>query len=456
MSTQGYYRFPAIYKDDVVFVSEDDLWTVPVKGGVARRLTANLGAISFPYISPDGKTIAFTGREEGNSEVYVMPFEGGPVKRVTYLGAMSSVQGWTPDGKKILFASNAGQPFGSFIYAVSPDGGLPEPWPVGMAVAVSIGKNGRTVIGRNHNDPARWKRYRGGTAGDLWVDEKGHGEFHRLITLKGNLARPMYIGKRIYFVSDHEGVGNLYSCLADGSELKRHTDHVEYFVRFPSTDGESIVYHAGGDLYVYNVEDGKEHKVKVQLHSPRVHRQRKFVDAGKYLESADLHPQGHSLAVNARGKSFTMGDWEGPVVQQNAGDDGPIRSRLTRWLNDGERVVTVTDVEGVDFLEIHDAKGKAEPIRLEGLDIGRARGLEVSPKADQILISNHRNELLFVDLAEKKLKVVDKSEYEAIGDMDWAPDGVWAAYSHAATSQTSAIKLWNRETGEAIRSRSRF
>ena len=448
MSTQGYYRFPAIYKDDVVFVSEDDLWTVPVKGGVARRLTANLGAISFPYISPDGKTIAFTGREEGGSEVYVMPMEGGPVKRITFLGAMSTVQGWTPDGKKILFATNSGQPFGMWICAVSPEGGLPESWPVGMAVAISIGKNGRTVIGRNNNDPARWKRYRGGTAGDLWVDEKGGGEFHRLITLKGNLARPMYVGKKIYFVSDHEGVGNLYSCLADGSDLKRHTEHIEYFVRFPSTDGERIVYHAGADLYVYDVEDEKEHKVKVQYHSPRVHRQRKFVEAGKYLESADLHPQGHSLAINARGKSFTLGNWEGSVSQQNAGDDGPIRSRLTRWLNDGERVVTVTDVEGVDVLEIHDAKGKTAPIRLEGLDIGRARAVEVSPKADQILVANHRNELLFVDLAEKKLTVVDKSEYGAIGSMNWAPDGVWVTYNLAATSVTSAIKLWNRDTGK--------
>ena len=93
MPASGYYRYPTIYNDTIVFVSEDDLWNVSASGGVARRLTANLGTISHPFFSPDGSLLAFTGREEGHSEVYVMPAEGGPVKRVTYLGVTSSVCG---------------------------------------------------------------------------------------------------------------------------------------------------------------------------------------------------------------------------------------------------------------------------------------------------------------------------------------------------------------------------
>src|SRR5581483_2535947 len=278
MATSGYYRFPAIYKDTLVFTSEDDLWTVPAAGGVARRLTANLGTISHPFFSPDGATLAFTGREEGHNEVYVMPAEGGPVRRVTYLGVNSIVLGWTLDGSQILFASDSGQPFDRLgvVYAVRPEGGLPERWPIGPAVSISLSAGNRIVIGRNNNDPARWKRYRGGTAGDIWIDAEGNGEFRRLLTLNGNIGRPMWIGERIFFLSDHEGVGNLYSCTPSGEDLRRHTHRQDYFVRFPSTDGQRIVYHAGADLYVYDPKTSTESRVEVAYYSPRVPRQRKF------------------------------------------------------------------------------------------------------------------------------------------------------------------------------------
>src|SRR5207249_8108289 len=89
MPTPGYYRFPAVHQDTLVFTSEDDLWTVPAAGGVARRLTATPGWVGHPFFSPDGVTLAFTGREEGHNEVYTMPAEGGAVRRVTYLGVNS-------------------------------------------------------------------------------------------------------------------------------------------------------------------------------------------------------------------------------------------------------------------------------------------------------------------------------------------------------------------------------
>ena len=102
MSTSGYYRFPTIHDQTLVFLCEDDLWTVPVTGGIARRLTSNLGEVSSPVLSPDGLWLAFTGREEGHSEVYVMPSLGGPATRLTFLGSGASVVGWTPDGLSLI------------------------------------------------------------------------------------------------------------------------------------------------------------------------------------------------------------------------------------------------------------------------------------------------------------------------------------------------------------------
>jgi tricorn protease len=450
MSTFGYFRYPALHGETVVFVSEDDLWTVAASGGVARRLTANLGTITSPSISPDGRTIAFTGREEGNNEVYVVPIEGGPVRRVTYLGTSSSVVGWTPDGAKILFGSDFEQPFDrqQEIYAVSPEGGLPEPFRVGPALSISVRAGNQIVLGRNNNDPARWKRYRGGTAGDLWIDAAGSGEFRRLLTLKGNLARPMWVGDRVFFLSDHDGIANLYSCTPDGQDLRQHTHRTDYFARFPATDGSRIVYHAGGDLYVYDPAFDTDTKIEVIYHSPQVGRQRKFVEAARFMDGYDLSPQGQALALTTRGKSFTLGNWEGAVHQQG-GDSAsnPVRYRLTSWLNDGKRVVTVTDSEGVETLEIHSTTEKTAPKRLEGLDIGRPMSLLVSPTADQLLLANHRNQLLFIDLVEGTLQQIDRSDFSRIQGANWSPDGRWVAYGFSQTQYTSAIKLWDKATG---------
>jgi tricorn protease len=427
-----------------VFVSEDDLWAVPATGGIARRLTANLGAVSAPFFSPDGKTLAFTGREEGHPEVYVMDAEGGPVRRLTFLGAATTVIGWTPGGDRILFASDAGQPFERVpaVLALRPEGGLPEPWPVGHGVSITFGPGGRSAVGRNNNDPARWKRYRGGTAGDIWVDPKGDGQFQRLVRLAGNVARPMWIGERIYFLSDHEGYGNIYSCRPDGGDVRRHTDRTDYYVRFPNSDGRRIAYHAGGDLCVLDPAAGVEKQVAVEYRSPRVHRQRRFVDPARHLESAALHPEGHSIAVTARGKSFAMGNWEGAVMP--VGRERAVRYRLTQWLNDGERLVSVADVGGEEALEIHSTVPGVEPVRLGTLDIGRASALKVSPTDDSVLLANHRNELLHVDLAAAALRVVERSEYRPIHGFDWSPDGNWAAYGFATGNYQMGIRLWDR------------
>src|SRR6266487_5057419 len=225
MSSQGYVRFPHLFEDRLVFVSEDDLWLVSSEGGRAERLTAGVGEVSHPRFSPDGELLAFVGREEGPSEVYVMPASGGPAQRLTYQAGNCRVVGWSPDGEEILYASNADQFAGRFdvISAIKPAGGQPRQVPVGMANAISYGPQGGVVIGRNTNEFSRWKRYRGGTAGHLWCDPTGSGTFERLLRLGGNITNPCWVGERIYFLSDHDGIGNLYSCTPTGEDVRQHS-----------------------------------------------------------------------------------------------------------------------------------------------------------------------------------------------------------------------------------------
>jgi len=452
VTTDGYYRFPTLHGDTVVFVCEDDLWAAPVGGGVARRLTANLGPTAYPVLSPDGRQLAFVGREDGETEVYVMPAEGGPATRLTFLGAATSVVGWMPNGEEIIFASNAGQPFRQItpLYAISPAGGQPRRLPYGPARSISFGPTGGVVIGRKAVEMAYWKRYRGGTAGDIWLDAAGNGRFKPLLKLKSNIIRPIWLGERIYFLSDHQGVGNLYSCTLRGTGLKRHTNHADYYVRHPTTDGRRIVYSAGADLYMFDPAANTSQKIEIQLHSPRVQRNRRFVNAAHFLESYALHPAGHSLALTVRGKAFGLTNWEGAVLQY--GQPHGVRYRLAEWLNDGKRLVMLSDAAGEEAFEIYPDASQPAPEgeieRLDGLDIGRPLSLSVSPTDDLVAFGNHRYELVVVDLKNKTAKMLDSSKYGRIAGLDWSPDGKWLAYGLATSLHTCAIKLRHLESGE--------
>jgi len=499
--TAGYYRFPTIHEQTLIFVSEDDLWTVSLAGGIARRLTSNLGSVTYPMLSPDGEWLAFVGREEGAPEVYVMPAGGGSARRLTYLSSSCRVVGWEPNGAHILLSSTYGQvvpsEYGLFRVAADAPNGAVEALPYGPARTIAFGPNDEIVLGRNTGDPARWKRYRGGTAGHLWIGRDG--EFAPLLPhVQGNIASPMWIraersggaGERIFFVSDHEGIGNLYSCAPDGTDLRRHTDHEDYYVRNPSSDGARIAYHAGADLYVYDIAADTDRRIDVDYRSPRVQRNRRFVSSRRYLSDATLHPSGQALTVNTRGKAYTFYNHEGPVYQHGVRDG--VRYRAPLWFNDGRRVLLVSDEPGEETLEIHTTEPNVAPVQLAGLDIGRPLAMRMSPRADRLALTNHRHELLLVDLtgldgaataagpngsvndaaagdrpaddepgssngnrntdgsvdesalppgAPERVTVVDRSPHRVIAGLDWSPDGRWLAYGYGATTHTTEIRL---------------
>ena len=446
----GYYRFPTISNETIVFVCEDDLWTIPISGGVARRLTSNLGATGSPQLSPDGEQLAFAGREEGPTEVYIMPSLGGEAKRLTYQGSNASIVGWDADGENILYSSGAGSAFGAWLWSISPEGGEPQRLPYGPANHIAFGGDGGVILGRLTREPARWKRYRGGTAGQLWIDENGDGQFQPFTPVESNFTTPMWISDRIYFISDHEGVGNIYSCLTNGEDMQRHTHQETYYCRSAQTDGTRIVYHAGADLWVYEIENDTNNQVDVDFRSPRIQRQRKFVNASKYLQESSLSADGRSIALTARGKLFTMANWDGAVLQQ--GNRNGTRYRRAQWLNDGKRVLTLSDAGGEEAIEIHTCDGSAEVQRLDELDIGHVRQIVICPQGDnlkdQLFIVNQRFELLHIELETPELRVLDKSIYNRIQGASWSPDGKWIAYSFPATETTSSIKLCHVESGE--------
>jgi len=437
VSDLGYLRQPALHGDTVVFVCDDDLWTVEAGGGIARRLTAGLGEPSTPALSPDGRWLAYVSRDEQHPEVYLMAAAGGPARRMTWLGPDVMVRGFTPDGR-ILFVTTHGQPFfrNYRAFTLGVEGGLPELLPYGQVNHLSFGPGSARVIGRNTADPARWKRYRGGTAGHLWIDAEGRGEFRRMSGLAGNITSPMWVGSRVYFLSDCQGVGNLYSCLPDGADLKRHTDHDEFYARHACTDGARIVYQCGAELWLFDPARDESRRLAIRVPAHRSQAARRFVPAAENVEGFDLHPQGHSLALVGRGRLFSFALWEGAVHQH--GQAQGVRYRLGRWLADGTQVV-VSDALGEERIELIEAGGT----RSLDWDVGRVIALAAAPKGRRVAIANHRNEVLVGDLDSGTLALADRSDCGRSEELAWSPDGAWLAYPFWTSPRHCAIKLYD-------------
>ncbi len=438
MAQAGYLRHPALRDDTVVFICDDDLWRVGAGGGVARRLTAGLGEPSTPAVSPDGKWIAFVGRDEQHPEVYLMSAEGGTARRMTWLGPDVMVRGWTPDGR-ILFVSTYGQPFfrNYRAFTLPVEGGMPEMVPLGQVNHLAFGPGDAKVIGRNTADPARWKRYRGGTAGHLWIDATGSGQFRRMRELAGNITSPMWIGERIYYLSDAEGVGNLYSCRPDGSDSRRHTDHDEFYARSAQTDGRRVVYQCGADIWLFDPATNATRRLAIDVPSHRTQAARKFVDAADNLAGFAVHPAGHSLAIEARGKLFTFALWEG-ATRQHGVPDG-VRYRYGQWLADGETLVAISDETREERLVVfHEGEVRTLP-----WDVGHVVAMRAAPAGRRIAITNHRHEVLVADLDANTYDVIDRSDSGRSEDVAWSPDGAWLAYTFWTSPRHSAIKLFD-------------
>ncbi|MCQ4080562.1 S41 family peptidase [Streptomyces sp. RB6PN25] len=378
MTDGAYLRFPHIHGDLLCFVAEDDLWLAPLAApgtvpGRAWRVTADRTRLGHPRFSPDGTVIAYTSWRSLDPEIHLAPVGGGPARRLTYWGSPDArVCSWTPDGR-ILAVSSHGQPLSHYShpYAVPTDGspGGRLPWGPASYIAVAdIGGEHLTLLlnGTPPHEPAAWKRYRGGATGRLWLQGT-----RLLPELKGHLDCPMFVGERIAFLSDHEGVGNLYSCRRDGSQLRRHTDHAEFYARHASTDGTRVIYQCAGELWL--AEDltdpaATPRRLDVRLGGPRNGRRPYQVPAASNLTGLACDTTGRASAVCVRGSLYWLTHRDGPA--RTITDQPGARVRLPVMLGDTGHVAFVTDAEGEDAIELATLPGRATAPRFPVRETG--------------------------------------------------------------------------------------
>ncbi|MBI5154515.1 PDZ domain-containing protein, partial [Candidatus Poribacteria bacterium] len=449
---QGYYNFPDIHGETIVFACEGDLWTVPVAGGLARRLTSDPGAESWPNFSPDGATIAFTGAYSGNADVYTIPSEGGTPKRLTWHPYGDSVMGWTPDGKTILHMTRRRDAFGWSLYGVPAEGGPPELFPVGEAGYSSIHPDGnRIVFNRLNRSGATWKRYLGGTQDDVWFGDSATGEFRKLTSFPGHDAHPMWVGERIVFVSERDGRRNLWSLDAEGAGLTQHTSHRDFDVRYPGTDNQDrVVYQHGADIRLFTLSTGTDEVVPIEVASERAIRAERFASAAQYLESFALSPKGDRIAVTARGEFFNLPTDTGLPIALAANAASREKDAVFGG-KEGESVFFTSDRSGEEELYRINARKAGDPVCLscgqEGLGSWRFP-LAVTADGKRAAWADQVGTLRWMDTEKKDVKTVDDSDIWEIDQYEWSPDGQFLAYAKYEPNIARRIYIHDADAGE--------
>lgn len=494
MTQPAYLRFPHIHGELITFTAEDDIWVAPLDGGRAWRVSADNMPVNHPRISPDGTTVAWTSTRDGVPEVHIAPVDGGPSRRLTHWGSIrTSVRGWTPDGE-VLAVSTYGQASlrRSWARAVPLDGGPATTLPYGPVGDVAHGPDGRVLLlsAQMGREAAWWKRYRGGTAGKLWLGDGPGTDFARVHSdLDGNIESPMWVagtdaaaGPRIAFLSDHEGIGAVYSSQPDGSDVRRHTplhapagtegtegtdegrpagDSADsdgttapapapapaFYARHAATDGTRIVYCSAGEIWILDDLDGAApRRLDIRLGGQRTDLQPRPVDASHRFGAAAPDHTGRGSAVSVRGAVHWVTHRSGPA-RALAAEPG-VRHRLpVTFRVDGEEYVAwVTDAEGDDALEFAPATGTAPgatPRRLAAGQLGRVLSLTIAPDGSRAAVASHDGRVLLVDRETGEVREVDRSEHGDASGLVFSPDSAWLAWSHPGPRPLRHLKIAN-------------
>ena len=456
MTESRYFRYPNLCGDLLTFVADDDVWLAPSAGGRAWRISADRVPAAGPKFSGDGSLVAWTSWRDGPPEIYLASTAGGDAARVSYWSnAGTRLRGWDPAGD-ILAMTAANQPFQHYTWAyaipVSDGAGRfaeHRRLPYGPVGDIAIDAASIALLTASYQDPAFWKRYRGGTSGRLWVadqpEDGSQPSFRRVVAdLSGQFYNPMLADGRLAFLSDFEGVGNIYSCALDGSDLRRHTDHDAMYARNASTDGTRIVYQNAGEIWILADLSRASEPVRldVTLGAPVSGRATKLISAGDHLDGLSCDGTGQASAVQVRGTVHWLTHREGPARALSP-IPGPV-ARQPRVLGDTGSVIWVVEVDGGDALEIGPAEGLAPgeaPRRIADGQIGWVGELAAAPDGGVVAVAARDGRLLVVTVESGEVSEVARSADGRISDLAFAPDSAWLAWSQPEPGDLRRLRL---------------
>ncbi|MFZ1423544.1 MAG: S41 family peptidase [Saprospiraceae bacterium] len=448
-------RFPTISNDQIVFTYAGDLYTVSTTGGTARKLTNHVGYEMFARFSPDGKRLAFTGQYDGNTEVYIMPAQGGEPKRISYtatlnrddvsdrMGPNNICMTWR-DNENIVYRSRW-RDFNDWkgqLYLCNINGGLSEQLPFNQGGFCSYSPD-KSKLAYNHmfREFRTWKRYKGGQADDIRIFDFNTKQSSKITDNNSQDIIPMWIGNKIYYLSDRDARMNLFSYDLNSKQTKKITTFKDFDCKFPSHNGQWIVFENGGYIYKLNATTDQFEKVNISIQEDFVSGRNKYIQVKDNIGSWDIGSDGNRAVFSARGDIFTVPAKNGVI--RNLTKSSGAHDRDPAWSPNGKYIAYISDASGEDEVYLLQADGTQEAVQLTKNGDNYKYGIRWSPDSKMILFSDRKQRLFYVNIQSKESVTIQTNEVFEMNDYNWSPDSKYVCYTNPERKNNSTIYIYS-------------
>lgn len=445
-------RTPTVSEAQIAFAYANNIWVVDRAGGMARRVTSFAGGAGNPKFSPDGQTIAFTAAYGGNNDVYVVPAAGGEPKRLTWHPGADTVQGWTPDGRSVMFASTRATwaPSGAArFWTVPVTGGVEEPMALPRGYQGKISATGSHIAYRmNSSWDEERRNYRGGQNKPIWIVDL---KTHDLVTPPFTNSKdvdPVWVGRGVYFLSDRDGISNVWAFDPGTKQLRQITKFTDFDVKSIDANGNSVVFEQAGRIHTLDAASGRTRIIDIVATGDFPWMMPKWEDVSSRVSNMAISPTGKRAVVEARGEIFTIPTDKGDV--RNLTRTAGAADRDPAWSPDGKFISYFSDKSGEYRLVIAPQDGVTPAREIELKSPKHYYTASWSPDSKKILFTDTDLKVWVVDVESGAAKVVGNDPWmvptRTLNPV-WSPDSKWVAYSSRLRSLYHAIFVSNVETG---------
>ncbi len=456
---------PALSESHVAFVYAGDLWVAERDAGAdgtmrARRLTSHVGREFGPRFAPGGETIAFSAEYDGNVDVYLIAAAGGVPRRLTWHPGDDVVLDFSPDGSAVLFRSQRASHTRRFhqLFTVTTEDGSSRKLPIPHAFKAAYSPDGSKIAYVPLREAFRqWKHYRGGTVARIWIYDVAD---HSVVEVpqpegRSNDTDPMWIGSRVYFLSDRDGEFGLYSFQTSSSDpangtVTRHTEHADFPIVGAAAGAGAVVYEQAGYLHLFDPRSQAATKLTVGVAADLVETRPRYATGREWMRGADLSPSGSRAVLGFRGEIVTVPAKKGDPRYLTRTPGGNEREPV--WSPDGRRIAYFSDAAGEYQLHVKGQNGRGE-VEIYALDgAGFYEDPKWSPDGKKLSFLDNSKSIYWLDFETRKTTRVSSDVLYGPAYRPyhtWSPDSRWLAYTRNTESNFRQVYLYDLESGSS-------